>query len=910
MSSVPWSRVRPILEEVLDLPRLAQNERIQALCAGDEALRLEVLRLVALETDSADSTQAARLDETSFTRAFGLDSGLAPGQEYGGYRIERQIGEGGMGRVYEATQLNPGRRVALKVLLPGMGTDRHIERFKLEASLLARLQHPGIAHVYDAGIWSDSRGAPWPFFVMEYIEGSRSLTEFVDQERLDLRARVRLMREVCEAVQHGHEKGVLHRDLKPSNLLVGSEGRAKVIDFGVGRVVDIEASVQKDLTNTGELVGTVRYMSPEQINGEEVDARSDVYALGVVLYELLCGRWPYGEIRGEWTQLVLAITQKEAVRPALLEPALRDDLEWVLIRALDKDRERRYPTARALGEELQRHLDGFPVLAGRPSLAYRMRKFVSRHPTAVLVSSVLAAGLIAGLTVAVDMYWEAQRSELRRQQEEVNTQQARRSLLASISSLETHAAERVRVDRMLEQASQEATAVFEDDPEGELEFRISLNRSMLSLGMHEAAEVEACRALELLRSTRGPSDLTVARMSCSRSRSIFKQGRTDEAQEIAEQALSAAQEDGGETCLGADVVRGWLGHLLVHTRLDPARGRELMETARSRLQETLLPDEEVLLQLETDLSACWSLFGENEAALELMRSVIERKSEALGPFHPSTIMLRLDEAYALYAGGNAAEAVSRASDALASMEYELRADHPMRLRTLAATAFYHVQADQAQTAVDLLEPNLTTLIEVWGPDHPECLKAQDVYVTALEYSGQPEEALAKRLEVVAAAREALGPDSPRLLPFVWGLGVALERAGRLDEAVEEYDHGLRLAAQIYGDDHKSVLPEQVKLGHHYLTLGHLDRALAKARLALEILEQLEAPRPSIRAAARLLEGSALLATLDFGAARAPLVEAVSLFEELEGEGSLNLEAARQALETLDRASEARDGGKR
>lgn len=903
MSQVPWQRIRPILDEVLELNGTERAERIEALCAEDPQFRLEVQRLVALEDEAVDSKQAARLEATSFHKAFGVESGLAPGREYGGYRIEREVGAGGMGRVYEATQLNPLRRVALKVLLPGMGGESHLKRFKREAALLARLQHPGVAQVYDAGIWADSDGAPWPFFVMEYVEGSRSLTQYAEEEQLDVRSRVRVVAEICEAVHHGHTKGVLHRDLKPNNLLVSPEGRPKVIDFGVGRAVDIEATVQAELTKTGELVGTIRYMSPEQITGAEIDARSDVYALGVVLYELLCGRWPYGDMEGDWTKLALAITQVETVRPGLLEPALRDDLEWVLVRALEKDPHRRYPTARALGEELQRYLDGFPVLASRPSLSYRARKFVSRNRTAVLVSSILAAASAGGLIAAGASYVEAERSEVRRQQAADNTRQVRRSLLASVTSLETGSAQRIRVDRMLEQASEEATSAFEGDPEGELEFRMSLTASMQSLGMHEAAEREASRALKLLSPGASASDLKVMRMTLARSRSLSSLGLNEEAIEVAEAALAAAEADGGEGCVAADTARGWLGNLLVLNLTDVARGRRLMEAARARLSETLPAEDEALLDLEADLSACWSRLGETEAALELMRSVLERKAKALGPFHPSTIMLRLDEAYTLYAAGRPQEAVLRASDAYASMEHELMPDHPLRLFALAATAFYHVQASQPQAAVDLLEPNLSTLIEVWGSDHPECLKAQDVYVTALEYSGKPELALVKRFEVVAAAREALGPDSGRLLPFVWGLGVALERAGRLEEAVVEFDHGLEIATGIYGVEEPTVLAMQVKLGIDYLTLQRPELALARARLVLGILEQAEAPQPAALAGARLLEGRSLLVLSDHVGARRSLNEAVSLFEQLEGEDSPNAAAARQAL----KATSAPDG---
>ncbi len=333
--------------------------------------------------------------------------------EIGRYKILGIIASGGMGVVYEAMQEAPRRRVALKIIKAGAGSDMALRRFQFEAQTLAKLSHPNIAQIFEAGTWESENGES-PFFAMEYIPGAMAFVEYAQKRDLSIKDRLELFQKICEAVHHGHQKGVIHRDLKPDNILVDNQGEPKIIDFGVARATDADLAVTTMQTTMGQLIGTLQYMSPEQCDADpdRIDTRSDVYALGVILFQLLSGKLPYDLRKQAIHEAVRVIKEQRPESLGTISTTLKGDIDTIALKAMEKDRERRYQSASELAGDIQHYLNNEPIIARPLSIGYQLRLFTKKYKRTCAATILLAISVMLGLVGTTMGYVEANRQKV------------------------------------------------------------------------------------------------------------------------------------------------------------------------------------------------------------------------------------------------------------------------------------------------------------------------------------------------------------------------------------------------------------------------------------------------------------------------------------------------------------------
>ena len=512
------------------------------------------------------------------TSTVSLDLGKRFGQLIGRYKVVRVLGEGGMGTVFLAEQDKPTRLVALKIIRAGVASANLLRRFDHEAQVLGRLQHPGIAQIYEAGTADTGEGAQ-PYFVMEYVRG-RSLMDYAQASHLGTRQRLDLLAKICDAVQHAHQKGIIHRDLKPANILVTEEGQPKILDFGVARATDADIQATTIQTDVGQLVGTIPYMSPEQAGGDvtELDTRSDVYALGVLGYELLAGRLPYDLSKKMIHEAVRVIREDDPTPLSSIDRVFRGDVETIIAKALQKERIQRYQNASDLGSDIRRYLSDQPIVARPASVGYQLRKFAKRNKALVAgvaaVFIVLSGGIVTTSVAlareseqrslaeqrqqqaeaARDAESEARAEAQQRQQEaEVASREAQRQaeiaqtindfltddLLAAVApSAEQGKGKDVLMrdvlvvaGKSIEEASKPGGR-FEGKPLIEASIRATLGETYLKLGEYAAAEPHLERARMLRRRELGEEHPDTLGSMNTLANLYNDQGRYDEAEPL------------------------------------------------------------------------------------------------------------------------------------------------------------------------------------------------------------------------------------------------------------------------------------------------------------------------------------------------------------------------------------------
>jgi tetratricopeptide (TPR) repeat protein len=800
----------------------------------------------------------------------------APPETVGPYRILRKVGEGGMGSVYEAQQENPRRTVALKMIRPGLVSGALLARFRHEAQVLGRLRHPGIAQIYEAGTHQPPRGAPQPYFAMELVHGL-PLARYCEAKHLGVRARLELVARVCDAVEHAHQRGVIHRDLKPDNILVDDHGGAgevqpKILDFGVARVVDPDAQHTTLHTSVGQIVGTVAYMSPEQAAADpaELDTRSDVYALGVICYELLSGRLPYKLNRTNVAESVRAIAHDEPTPLASIDRSLRGDVTTIVGKALEKEKARRYGAAAEMAADIRRHLKDEPITAHPPSTIYQIGKFARRNKGLVAGVALAFVVLVLGIVFTTAAMLRAQHARgladasAARAGTEAAKQRAvnkfMQDMLAAANPRRLSAADRaagrnVTVVEAIDQAARKVDAgALAAQPEIELAVRHTLGSTYIELAEHEKATRHIEAALTIARSLGELGRRDVVDNLNSLGIALRAQGKYADAEAAAREALAAARAISGYEAKDIATILNTLGMAL------------------------------------GDL-------GKQAEAAPLLREALDLRTRALGPESAEVATTANNLALLLHQSGKAAEAEPLYRRAL-DVRRKLLGDHPdvaVSLHNLAALLRDQAKHDEAES---LMRDAIAMRGRIQGEDHPDFAFALNSLASLLQARRRFDEAEPLYRRALDVQTRALGDAHPSVAITVNNIATLLRDRGQLAEAEPLFRRSLEIRRKALGERHPAVALVMGNLAGVIQLQGKAAEAEPLFREALAInVERLGADHVET-AAQRMVLGNCLTALSRFEEAEGELLRAQNVFDARLPQGNRMTNVCMQYLATL------------
>lgn len=887
-------RLVELFRACCDLQSGALAQYLDGLAEADRPLRVELEAMLA--SDAKGSGVLGKPPVAALSAARPLP------QHIGSFRVLTLLGEGGMGSVYEAEQDYPQRRVALKVMRPGFASASLLRRFRLEVSALGRLQHPGIAQLFEAGTFDDG-GGEQPYFAMELVRG-HNLLEHVRHAPLNARARLELVARVCDAVHHAHVQGIVHRDLKPANVLVDSSGNPRILDFGVARALDVDVQTVSLATDVGQLVGTLPYMSPEQLEADpaRIDARADVYALGVMTFELLAGRLPH-DVRGKPIHEAARILREEEPTPlSSVDRVFRGDLDTIVAKALEKERERRYPSALALADDLRRYLRDEPILAHRPSRTYQLRKFARRNRALVFGAGAVFAALILGL---IGTAWQAVRADARRLEAEREAGRVRSVLdfflSGMLSSLNPWEQGRdVRMVTALDAAAAHASAAFGHDPELEGEVRSSLGRIYRNLGRMDQAEDQLKRARALYLAVGEPAAVAAHATASVLADVMAERGELAAALELlqataAELARTLGPDDPETlTCAArtARVLRD-LGRL--------SEAERTFEDVRARRARTLGSDHVDTLSAMAGLGHVYVSQQRFAEAEELAGVVHAGRLAQLGPDHPDTVRALQARARALMSLGRFAEAEQIDRGVVETLRRVLGDEHLDTLDALNELGGAVHESDGAAAAEPIYREAVERGRAVLGLEHPALATYCNNLGSALEEQRRWEDARELYLESLAIRERVYGSESLSVAKALNNLGTLAHRSGRADEAEGKYRRAIDLYRRLYGEAHADLATTLFNLGTLLLQGGRIEEAefecASAARSAASTLEADHPTRTRIDAG----HAACLLRLGRFAEAERILLERLAVFDHLDPPPAARLAELLQQLVPLYRA---------
>ncbi len=844
-----WQEIDLLFEAALERPVAARAAFLEEASRGDAALAREVEALldsdVAAELllgDSATAYAAPLLDALKEELAADPRGTPAAGSRLGAYRIIEEIGRGGMGAVYLAERADEEfeKRVAIKLVKRGMDTDEVLRRFRAERQILASLEHPGIARLYDGGVSEDGR----PFLVMEYIEG-RPLTGYCDEHRLGVEQRLALFQTVCQAVQYAHQNLVVHRDLKPSNILVTDQGEVKLLDFGIAKLLDEGAVPSVPHTRTEMRVLTPEYASPEQLRGLPVTTASDVYALGVVLYELLAGRRPYtlvgkGAIEVERAVLEHEVERPSAIvarrddggagaeagdsRPTRLRRRLRGDLDTITLKALAKDPDRRYPSAEALREEIDRHLKGLPVAASRDTTTYRAAKFVRRHRGGVLAVSLVVLSLIGGLGAAL---WQAERAAHERdiaEKERDTAEQVGEFLveLFTTSDPSVSRGQAITARDLLDKGAGQVDRELSDHPEVRARMMHAMGQAYLGLGLYDQARRLLEGALAIQRQVHGGDHSEVAAALHDLAYLLRDQGRLGESEPLFRESLAMRRRLFGDEHLDVVISLNGLAYLL-RGRGDFAEStvlyREALETGRKLFGAK---HRQIVVSLN-GLAAAVYQQGDPKGAEPLFREALEMTRARLGEDHPDVPMVLYNLAKVHHETGDVEGSEAFYREAIALGRKVRGEGHPHGAMYLMGLADALRDKGDLDGAEPLYRRALRIQRRALPPGHDRTATTLIGLGRLLIGKGTPREAEPLLREALVIRQQKLLRGHYQIAEAESALGACLSAQGRFDEAEPLLSASHRTLGLVRGTKDNLTRRAREGLVDHYRRSGRSDR---------------------------------------------------------------------------------------